>query len=133
MFGFEIHYSMAPDNFMIFISNTIDSRDKRQALEAMSNQLRRLYPQQNNPYSVGIGIDGDEHGLLLSMVVPGSAAERDGLREGDRLLTIAGKSMQDHDPIEVLDELLQTDTPIVFNIERDGQKKSIRVTPKARN
>jgi CubicO group peptidase (beta-lactamase class C family) len=132
MFGFQIHYSMAPDNLMVIISNVIDSRERRKGMEAMSRQLRGLFPPRGNAYSVGIGLDADEHGPLVSLVVPGSAAQRDGLEVGDRLLAVAGKSMQKHDPIEVLDELLQSGAPIVFEIERGGQKKSVRVTPTKR-
>ena len=32
----------------------------------------------------------------------------------------------------ILDKLLQTNTPILFNIERNGQPKSVSVTPIAK-
>ncbi len=131
-FGFEILYTMAPNNFFIIISNAIDSQKQLKAMRNRADALRELYPPVGNPYSVGIAIDADETGVRVMEVMPGSAAQRDGLAAGDRVLTIASKSMRDHDPIEVLDELLQTGKPIDFEIERNGKKKSVRVTPKKR-
>ena len=46
-------------------------------------------------------------GLTVSQVVPGSAAERDGLRTGDRLLSANGKPFGD-DALAILDPFLAT-------------------------
>ena len=133
MFGFEIHYSLAPGTYMVLISNALDTPEKRHLLQEMSRQLRELLPKPGNPYSVGIAVDAaDAGGIVLSRVVPGSAAQRDGLLVGDVLLAIAGHSMRDHDPIEVLDELLTEGNPINFEIERQGNRQTVRVTPMRR-
>jgi CubicO group peptidase (beta-lactamase class C family) len=132
MFGFEIHYSMAPGTYMVLISNAIDSPARRRALEAMSRELRRLLPDRRNPYTLGISIDADEHGPILAAVAPDSPAARDGLRQGDRLLEIDGQSLQENDPIGILDALLQNGEPIEFTIERQGMQRSVRVTPARR-
>ena len=129
MFGFEIHYSMAPGNFMILMSNAMDSPEKPRYLRAMSQQLRALFPEHQNRYSLGIALDAADTGIVISRVVAGSAAERDGLQEGDVLLAIAGRSTREHDPIEVLEELLSKADPIDFKIERDGKRHTVQVTP----
>jgi CubicO group peptidase (beta-lactamase class C family) len=132
MFGFEINYSMAPGTFLVLISNAMDSPEKRRSLEAMSQQLRSLLPDRRNAFTVGLAFDAEGTQVVLSHVVPGSPAERDGLVEGDVLLAIAGRSLRDHDPLDILSELLTQGNAIDFDIERDGTPQTVRVTPMRR-
>jgi S1-C subfamily serine protease len=132
MFGFEINYSMAPGTFLVLISNAMDSPEKRRSLEAMSQQLRSLLPDRRNAFTVGLAFDAEGTQVVLSHVVPDSPAERDGLVVGDVLLAIAGRSLRDHDPLDILSELLTQGNAIDFDIERDGTPQTVRVTPMRR-
>ena len=70
-------------------------------------------------------------GVTIARVVPGSAADRDGLRAGDILLTAGGKPLVP-DPLNVLDAYLRTGKAITFELERSGARQTVVVTPNPR-
>ena len=80
--------------------------------------------------TVGLDFDTDR-GLTISQVVPGSAAERDGLKTGDRLISANGTSFGE-DPLQVLDPYLATGARIEFAVERDGKPLKVAVRPNPR-
>jgi C-terminal processing protease CtpA/Prc len=86
------------------------------------------------PYALGlemrVGEDGE--GVFVERVVPGSAAERDGLQPGDRLVKANDRELAD-DPLAVLRPLLKTDKPIAFQVERAGEYVNVDVTPSRRD
>ena len=67
----------------------------------------------------------------IAEVVPGSAAEQQGLRAGDRLISANGTRIN-ADPMSVLDPLLRTGDTIDFEIERDGDRMKVAVKPRPR-
>ncbi|MEZ4322343.1 MAG: site-2 protease family protein [Myxococcota bacterium] len=75
------------------------------------------------------GLAGIEHAdRLLGRVLPGSAAERGGLRGGDRVLTVSGHRVRDWD------ELGRTvreapDGPLLLEIDREGTRLELWVEP----
>jgi S1-C subfamily serine protease len=71
-------------------------------------------------------------GVVVHGLVPGGAAERDGLMRGDVLLTANGSVLRD--PImATLAPLLQKDDPIAFEIERAGRRSVVKVKPNPRS
>lgn len=143
MFGFEIVYTQGPDDMFILASNAGGPAGVER-IQSLGRELASLVlagqgtsPSGEAPaYSLGVqlGIDATDAGLvvLVDAVVPGSAAERDGLRPGDRLLSADGTPFGD-DPLAVLDPLLRTGQTIRFEIERDGTRKTVEVTPRPRS
>lgn len=64
--------------------------------------------------------------VMIDQVIPGSGAERDGLKAGDRLLGVNGTPFGDN-PLALLDPRLSTGAAIRFKIERDGEHLEIEV------
>lgn len=68
--------------------------------------------------------------LHIGQVLPQGAAEAAGLRAGDRLLLVNGQPMRD---AKILIDLIRrsANQPLRFDIERDGKRMQIEVTPQA--
>ena len=132
IFGYEIIYTTGPDDMMILISNYNPDGGQSAAVE-LGEELAALTLGRTRPrFSLGVGLDMDmERGLVISQVVPGSAAERDGLKSGDRLISANGKPLGD-DPMAVLAPLLATGEKIEFGVERDGKSMKVGVKPNPR-
>ena len=67
---------------------------------------------------------------VLGKVIGGSAAERAGLRAGDRIESVGDR------PVGTWDDLVRLvrarpGTPVAFRLVRDGQRMAIEVTPEA--
>ena len=132
VFGYEIVYTTEPENMMILISNFNDAGEDSKAV-ALGLELAELVLAAGRPpFSLGIGLEFDsEVGLSVSQVAPGSAAERDGLRAGDGLISANGLPFGD-DPMAVLDPLLRTGERINFEVLRDGKQLIVAVQPNPR-
>jgi len=68
-------------------------------------------------------------GVLLNGVSEGGPASKAGLKEGDRIVEIAGKPVRD---INVYMSLLATQkrgSPVEIGILRDGKKMVLKVSP----
>ncbi len=64
----------------------------------------------------------EEHGVRVVDVPPGSAAERGGLRNGDRIVSIEGTPTSDLAYQEVVERLRGTSgTRVEIEVERDGE------------
>ena len=66
---------------------------------------------------------------LVSIALFHSAAERDGLKNGDLLLKANGKAL---DGAELIGTLLQTGDPINFELTRAGKTMTVKVKPNPR-
>ncbi len=64
----------------------------------------------------------------VGKVVPGSAADEAGLREGDRLLTIDGESVQPFDDLKPQVTALKGES-VALTYERDGRTRTTELTP----
>ncbi len=129
MFGFEFMHSRNPDQLFMVISNTVDSPEKRQKFRNLVRRIDPLVRASAAKFSLGIRMSFDLHeGVVIQEVVAGSAADKDGLEVGDRIVSVNGTPMVD-DPLKVLDPFLKNGTPIEFEIIRDGNNKTVQVTP----
>jgi Tol biopolymer transport system component len=71
-------------------------------------------------------------GLRLSGVMPGGPAEKAGLREGDVIVQVAGRSVKDIYDYTRAIEGLKSGTAIDVIVLRDGARLTLSVTPAAR-
>ena len=72
-------------------------------------------------------------GLRLSGVGPGGPGDLAGLREGDIVVSLAGKEVKDiYDYSEILDTL-KADVTVEVTIVRGNERKKLEITPVARN
>lgn len=132
VYGFEIMYTTGARSFMIVMGNA-GSPATIPALRRLGRDLAALVSDRPAAkFALGIEFEAEDDGRsIVRTIVPGGAAERDGLRVGDRLLTANGKPFGAN-PAVVLQALLQTGEPIAFEVERGGERVTVRVTPKPR-
>ena len=76
---------------------------------------------------------GQETGLLLAAVEPGSPAEQGGLLLGDTIVALEGSPVQQHDDLLALLSADQVGKPITLKIVRGGQVQDLSVTVGERN
>jgi regulator of sigma E protease len=79
-----------------------------------------------------IGIGGAFSEPILGRVVAGGAADRSGLREGDRVLSVDGKSIVDAQRLrEAIRAAIRDQQPqaMAWVIERGGERRSLSVEP----
>lgn len=142
IYGFEFMHSYDPSSLFLLISNSVESRKKRRNFKELG---RRLYPLVNNrqadsggdsqpktansKFSLGVIMEDSGDGqVVVKQIVPGSAAERDGLQVDDRLISANGQTFEE-DSLSVLQPLLQDGKPIKFEVERAGRVTTVTVTP----
>jgi len=132
VFGYEILYTTDPDNMMILISNYNPGGGDSAAVRLGEELAALTAGRTPAKFSLGVGLDLDtDRGLTISQVVAGSAADRDGLKSGDRLISANGIPFGE-DPMAVLDPYLATGEKIEFAVERDGKPMKIAVKPNPR-
>jgi CubicO group peptidase (beta-lactamase class C family) len=130
--GFLCMYNDAgPENVAIVCGNSHQGReDLTKAVAVRLTELAR--GATTFPFALGIEFQVEASaGVSVARVVPGGAAERDGLRAGDVLISANDKPMRD--PIlPLLEPFLKTGDPIRFEIERAGQRSRVTVRPMPR-
>ncbi len=103
----------------------------RAAARRETPELRKLVeaPQPPLPGRLGVGWEAEGsagEGLLLTRVMPGTAAAKAGLRVGDRLMQLNGEPLTDGGRLIRLVQLANPQS--VFEVERQGEKFSLQVT-----
>ncbi len=84
------------------------------------------------PFAIGIQMRIEEgEGVFVEEILPESAAERDGLQVGDRLVKVGDVELSD-DPLGVLKPYLVSGEKIIFVVDRAGESKKIEVKPNPR-
>ncbi len=68
-------------------------------------------------------------GVLLGGVTPGGPADRAGLKEGDRIVAIAGKPVKNLEGYMVLMSGQKKGEAIAMGVLRDGKTRTVRVKP----
>jgi CubicO group peptidase (beta-lactamase class C family) len=132
MYGFEILYAGNQRSCMIVLSNTGSPRRMPQLRKLGEDLAALVLDRKPAKFTLGVKLDvGDDERVKIVEVVPGGAAERDGLRAGDVLVKIAGKPLGS-EPLAVLSAALATGEAIAFEVERDGQRKTVTVKPSPR-
>ncbi len=145
MFGFEFMHSYDPNSLFMLISNAVETKEKRQRFKELGQRLHQLIAGRSttggaapeprtvqSKFSLGILLEETSSGVpVISQVVPGSAAERDGLKVGDKLISANGRLFED-DPVRLLQSVLSEGKQISFEIERSGKSIELRVTPNPR-
>ena len=78
--------------------------------------------------TVGAALQGDQDGVQVTKLVPGSPAEKAGLRVGDQVVTVSGIPILELDQA-TLRTMADTAKSIIFVVMRDGQKNTFEVVP----
>ena len=71
----------------------------------------------------------DESGALVGDVVPGSPADKAGLKSGDVILELAGKTIADSRSLKLQAALLKPGQAVQATFLRDGKSRKVSITP----
>ncbi len=82
----------------------------------------------NEDPNSGLFVEAEE-GVLISRVVPGSPADRAGLRAGDVIVQVGDVKMPDSREIQELVEATSINAPLSVQVIRQGQPLTIAVRP----
>jgi serine protease Do len=81
---------------------------------------------------LGVGLTLDPDGVRIAEVVPGTAADKAGLKADDLVLSLAGKAIDD---VDVFSETVQRYKPgevVTLRVRRSGEEKELKATLGAR-
>lgn len=88
-----------------------------------------LLAQQGGPRkSIGVMLQGDESGIRVANVVPGSPAEKGGVKAGDKVMSIGGVMVEELDP-DKMKAIMDTAKVIAMVVTRDGKSMTFQLTP----
>lgn len=111
---------------------TIDQRNGLLALRPYPAGTRRVVASRPGasgasgaPASRRLGFGLNPRDGTIRLVEPGSLADEAGLREGDVIVSINGRSIAEHG--SGLPALLRGSEPLVFLVDRDGGRVEIRI------
>jgi S1-C subfamily serine protease len=77
---------------------------------------------------LGVSGIGDPEGARLGAVVPGGAADRAGLREGDVVIRFAGARLASFDDLRNAIRERRTGDSVDLVFVRDGEQRSVTAT-----
>ncbi|HXF42135.1 MAG TPA: S41 family peptidase, partial [Pyrinomonadaceae bacterium] len=94
-----------------------------------AEEFRKLREEQASEfYGIGVSILQHRDGVYIQSIVPGTPAEKAGLRYGDRFLEVDGKDATDWTSAEVSRNVRgPKGTPVKIKIERAGVEKPIEL------
>ena len=98
------------------------------AVAFLADLLLRVYCFVLGPEGFGFYAPQEEKNQVITYVVPGSAAERTGLKAGDVILSRDGQPIQSCSDPRVLGPNLEVGRPYRFEIERGGQQLEMTLT-----
>ena len=128
MHGYEIMYTLGAKSRFVVMSNAGSPRTIP-ALRRLGRDLAQLASGRATArFALGVEMNVDAGQVIVARVVPGSAAERDGIRVGDRLITANDAPLGD-DAGFALQDMLASGEPVRFVLERDGKRIEMSVKP----
>jgi serine protease Do len=108
------------------------ARARRVAADlAVLGRVRRAYLGVNiNPADRATAERLGRPAVVVNDISAGSAAAEAGLRRGDVILGVEGKPISGIGALQAAIEGAPTDKPLTLSIDRDGERREVRVTPK---
>lgn len=92
-----------------------------------STTIRRFKVQGDLRPGFGIAFDSDKNGVFVKRVIAGSSAASAGLKDGDRIVRIAGRRPES--VIQAVEQLAEYEIgeAVPFEVDREGEKIAIEV------
>jgi hypothetical protein len=112
----------------------------RSTLDADAPQFTKVDPPATGATLAGVRVTTgtipdyttEAKGLLLAGVIGGGPAEKAGLMKGDVIVEIAGQTIANIYDYTFALELLKADQPVTVVFVRNGERRSIQLTPSGR-
>jgi serine protease Do len=79
-----------------------------------------------------LGLDEGTKGILVDRVLPGSPADKAGMKEGDVIVGFAGDKIQDASSFSLKVATSEVAKPYEVRFIREGKERSVSVVPEAR-
>ena len=115
------------------VARHLANREERIAFSRPSQMQQGMRQGARGGFRVRIGLipeySSEGQGVLLSGVVPGSPAEKAGLRAGDRVITVMGTRVQSMEELTQLYERMEAGKPVEFTILREGKELKVEIVP----
>lgn len=94
------------------------------------DEFRKLYEEQASQfYGIGVSILQHENGVYVQSVIPGTPAEKGGVRYGDKFIAVDGKDAKDWSSSEVSKNVRgERGTPVTVKFERAGSSTPVELT-----
>src|ERR1051326_5681678 len=89
----------------------------------------KVVPVQLPVFGLRPDYDDDKNGLLLKGVAEGGAAEKSGLKAGDRIIEVNGQAIKDMQSYMDALYTVRPGKPVEFLVVREGKQVPIKVTP----
>ena len=129
-YGFQTAYNTGIDNLFFINCNSADIMngysiaDFARALEDICFDL----PKPN--FSIGIAFGINENDQLYAYeVLPGTPADRAGLKQGDLLLAANGVRFDIADPLETIRSSIDEGETLRLRVRRDGKLMTLTIEP----
>jgi hypothetical protein len=123
MNGFFTAYTEGPGSMMFLCSNEIG----RQRTQGLVDALVRLVNQPR--FRLGVVLRAEPDGIVIDEVEHGSAAEKAGLRPGDRIVAVNGETLDPGSGGAALQTHLGHGRPVELKLLRAGQAIEVTVAP----
>lgn len=91
--------------------------------------LKVVHAEAASGRRVGFSLDAGATGVSLRELVPGYPAERAGLRDGDRLLEIAGQAIRNEADYDEVAIGFRRGEPVPVIVDRGGQRIALSLAP----
>ena len=100
--------------------------------EVSKRAARNDEPASVDKGALGIGVERNAKGLVITQVNPDSRAAEAGLEEGDVILEVNRQAVQSAEELRAAVRKT-TDRPVLLLVEREGRSLFVTVRPKRRN
>lgn len=115
------------------VARHLANREERIAFSRPTQPQQGMRQGARSGFRVRIGLipeySSEGQGILLSGVVPGSPAEKAGLRAGDRVVAVMGTRVQSMEELTQLYERMEPGKAVEFTILRDGKELKVEIVP----
>jgi S1-C subfamily serine protease len=101
---------------------------KLDEVDTTKRSARASEPAAADPASLGIGVDKDPKGLVITQVNPDSRAADAGLREGDIIQEVNRQAVKSVDDLRAAVRKT-TERPLLLLVEREGHDLFVTVRP----
>ncbi|MGE5893063.1 MAG: PDZ domain-containing protein, partial [bacterium] len=120
---FRVSIAELPKEYSEISLETIQEQARKEVLEGVTVvQLNREFARQ-------LGLDADEKGVVIERVEQGSPADDAGLKRGDVIQEINGRTIQSLKDFNLSAASIQENTTIVLFVNRNGRKFYIPLKP----